>query len=152
MAKFRVVGLKRAVSNIQNKVNRIVQSETNLRKIGDEIIEEIQESTEAYRNPKTGRGYKKYSKEYAKQKGVSRRQVDLRLTGRMMESLKAKVKRKEGKGAVSVDVTGARNKKLAGYHQNGTDKMPARPFMFISKKTLSRIINKLKKDILKRFN
>lgn len=152
MAKFKIIGLKKAITNIQKKANAQIQSESTLRRIGSDIVSEIKDSTASYKNPKTGRGYKKYSKEYAKQKGVPRSNVDLRLTGKMMASLRAIVKRGKNKGSVIVDVTGARNKKIAGYHQNGTDKMPRRPFLFISQKTLTRIINKVKLEIIKRLS
>lgn len=92
-----------------------------------------------------------YSKAYAKQKGVPRTQVDMTLSGKMMNSLEAKATRK---GVIEIFF---RDKKKARYHHNGEGHLPARRLLptgrnevFI-KDISDFIISVLRKVIRKQF-
>ena len=63
--------------------------------------------------------FDKYSRAYAKQKGVSRNQVDMTLSGKMMNSLEAKATRR---GIIEIFF----KDKKASYHHNGKGELPAR--------------------------
>lgn len=105
------------------------------------IVKVIRTKIESGVSPVKGQNrYPKYSEGYAKKKG-RRRPVDMTLTGKMLDSLKAVLK--SGRKTVVVAFTGRRNKKLAEYHTLG-DGQPMRKLLPVGRETFKRdILNKI---------
>lgn len=89
------------------------------------------------------RKFEPYSEAYKKRKGSS--QVDLRLSGKMLDAMKTKViSAKEGKVYIEARSYGGKTKAktdmIAQIHTTGTGKQPRREFMNISKSMERKII------------
>lgn len=122
------------------------------RELKTTLIKEIKTQVKKGLSPVKGfNKYKDYDDSTAKKKG-RKSPVDLEDTGRMMESLTARIKNKK---VVEVFFKGARNKKIARYHHTGTDKMNARPVLPIfkgqvfKKKITDKMSNIFKKAVAK---
>lgn len=117
--------------------------------LGLDIIEFIKDRTRdgvGFRKS-TGRNYNlsriKYTKEYAKKKGVSRSDVDLTLTEQMLESM-ALLNSRAGSLTIGY-VAGTKENAKAEGNQKGSyggrpNSSKARPFLGLTKKDLSRIM------------
>lgn len=117
--------------------------------LGLDIIEFIKDRTRdgvGFRKS-TGRNYSlsriKYTKEYAKKKGVSRSDVDLTLDGPMLESMAVLNNRP---GSITVGyVAGTKQNDKAEGNQKGSyggrpNSSKARPFLGLTKKDLDVIL------------
>lgn len=119
--------------------------------LGLDIIEFIKDRTRegtGFRKS-TGRNYKlsriKYTKEYAKSKGVGVSNVDLTLDGSMLESM-ALLKSRSGSITIGYVAGTEENGKAEG-NQKGSyggkpKKSKARPFLGLTNKDLNRIMDK----------
>lgn len=142
------------------KIIEGTKSARNLEELGDVAVKEMRLSLERGISPVRGeRRFESYSAAYTKaikkgwleEKGKKVRPVNLILSGRMYRA----IERKARYDKLEVGIWDSEMAKLAGYHQNGTDKMPARRFIPTDKDealtvTIYRaLLNKLR-DIIKR--
>jgi hypothetical protein len=137
-----------------------VKSVRNLEELGRVAVKEMKLSLERGISPVRGeRRFERYSKSYttAIQKGWLEfkdkkvRPVNLILSGKMLAAIEFKATY----GVLQVGIWNSEMVELANYHQEGTDKMPARRFVPTTEGeqltvTIDRaLINKLK-DIITR--
>lgn len=121
--------------------------------IARDVIEYIQtRATEKNKgfNPETGKEKKfpKYSKAYAKKKGVSRSDVDLVLSAEMFNDMKILNAKKSDSVTIGFERGTKSNDKAEG-NQKGSyggspDSSKARPFLGIPKNKLEEILEKYK--------
>ncbi len=95
-----------------------------------------------------GSSFKPYSKDYAAIKGVGRGDVDMTLSGNMLEGTKGKVKR--GAEEAEIAITGRLNK-LKAYNHNVGDTQPRREFFGFTASDLRKIARDIKSDNAKFF-
>lgn len=120
--------------------------------IGWKVIEYIQRrAAEDHKgfNPDTQREFKlpKYTKEYAKKKGVSRSDVDLVLDADMFNAMKV-LSNKNGEVTVGFEKGSKENDKAEGnqlgtYGQDSPIPGKARPFLGLPKSVLNRIVDEV---------
>lgn len=111
--------------------------------LAEEIIDYIVERSAAGKD-KDGKRFKNYSKNYADMKGVDQDEVDLVLSGDMMEELQVLV-HKRGEIIIGYEKGADINAKVEGnitgsYGQPEPNKKKARNFLGISKADLARIL------------
>lgn len=116
------------------KLIEATKSVRNLEELGRVAVKEMRVSMERGISPIQGaRRFANYSASYTKaiqkgwleQKDKKVRPVNLILSGRMLRALEYKADR----GKLEVGIWDQEMAELAGYHQDGTDKMPARRFI-----------------------
>lgn len=117
---------------------------TDRQLIAQEIIDHIIERTQDGKDA-NGRKFKKYTKEYAKEKGVGVNDVDLTLSSEMLESIKL-ISERSGKLIIGFENGSLENAKADGnirgtYGKPTEDPSKARPFLGISKKDLKEIVS-----------
>jgi hypothetical protein len=139
------------------RITEALKSVRNLEEVGRVAVAEMRKSMERGISPVRGeRRMASYSASYTKaiQKGWLEhakkvRPVNLILSGRMLNSIEYRASR----GLLEVGIWDSEMVELAGYHQDGTDKMPARRFIPTNRSeyltvTIERaLINKLKQII-----
>lgn len=111
--------------------------------LAEEIIDFIVERSAAGRD-KNNRKFKKYSAKYAELKGVDQDQVDLVLSGDMMEELKV-LSHKAGEVVIGYDKDSDINGKVEGnvtgsYGQDSPNPKRARDFLGISNSDLNSLL------------
>jgi phage gpG-like protein len=116
------------------------------RSIVDILVEKI---TSGLSPVKGQNRYKKYSDAYAKTKG-RKEPVDLVGSGEMLNNM---IARQTNKNNIIVEFRG-KSRKIASYHNNGTDKMPQRKILPSGKEIfksdiMNKIVNILQKAINK---
>lgn len=141
------------------KIIESVKSVRNLEELGRVAVREMRLSLERGISPIRGeRRLANYSASYSKaikmgwlEHAKKVRPVNLILSGQMLRALEYKAQY----GLLEVGIWDSEMAELAGYHQDGTDNMPARRFIPTQKSeqlavTIDRaLINKLK-DIINR--
>jgi hypothetical protein len=124
--------------------------------LANRVLGQIYERTDAGRKP-TGGKFPKYTKEYAKEKGVSRSDVDLQLSEKMLRGMRQlKSSKYDKKGLVTVGfkkgqlIERRAEGNILGSYGGNPDKKKARPFLGISQKFLDKatedILAKREKD------
>lgn len=107
--KVNLKALQDLIPEIKKNFSRELKQEIEV-----EILEEIVKG----KSPVKGKKFKDYSSKYAEKKGY-RRPVDMTVSGKMLNSLKAKQK---PDGVVELEF----KSKIAGYHNNGEGRLPER--------------------------
>jgi len=115
------------------KLIESVKSVKNLQELGTVAVKEMRLSLERGISPVRGvRRFENYSKSYSEaiRKGYLEltkkvRPVNLYLSGRMLKALEFRA----NYAKLEVGIWDSEMSELAGYHQDGTDKMPARRFV-----------------------
>lgn len=120
------------------------------KKVGELLVDEIKEFAQSGESPVRGHGkFQRYTSDYAAKKGVSRSDVDLTDTERMLNSLSF-VQTANG---VSVGVRGALNEKKAETHNLGTQRskgIPVRRFIPVGNEQFkAKIIKKVVSEALR---
>lgn len=159
MAKVKVdiSGLSKSIKKFER--DAVVEArKSNLDTIiRDEILERIAKGRSPVKN---GGNFEKYSDSYKKQirrrryPGKSIRPVNLKLSGKMLKSLFVKIR----SNAARLVYTIGFNSEIAEYHNDGTNKMPARrllptkkgetlakPILTIIRRILEQSVNRVAK-------
>ena len=108
---------------------------------GELVKDTIVSRTLAGFNNQGSEKFVKYSKKYAKDKGVSRTAVDLNLSFNMLGNQEVEVSGDD----VVISIDSADAAKAHG-HQNGSKILPQRSFFGLSVKSVGKIVSSLKKD------
>ena len=105
--------------------------------IAAEIIEFIVERTRFEGRNKNNRPFTRYSKEYAKAKGVSRSDVDLTVSGEMLDELDIISHRK---GSILIGYENGTESNDKATWAKASDNGPVRDFLGITKKAVREIV------------
>jgi len=114
-------GLERLISDLETR------STQALNPIGEETKREIISRTRAGRNV-DGAGFESYSERYARRKGTSANQVNLQLTGDMLNSIISRVQQNE----LIISIQGSFARSKASWHQFGAGNNKVRRFFGLS--------------------
>lgn len=119
-------------------------SKEERRMIASDIIDYMREQATSGHNPDNGDKYPKYEKAYAKFKGVKVGDVDLTLTGKMLEAMRL-IKDSDGKLVIgykkSDEVAGkVEGNQIGSYGQPSGNPDKARPFLEINDDQKRRIL------------
>lgn len=127
--------LKKFIPEVKKRMPSTLKSS-----IEDAIVDQIQSGISPVRGFNR---FKKYSEKYAKQKRVSRTDVDMTLSGNMLNN---QLKVTSSKGSILIRFVG----KIAGYHNDGEGNNPER--RLLPSKKGERFKEKIWDDVLKRVN
>ena len=111
------------------------------RLFGELAIEKINERTLDGKTIHGGK-FKKYSKEYADLKGVTRDSVDLFLEGDMLDSLETS----ESGNRVKIEIGGADVESKKGYNHHVGDTTKKRPWFGLTTEEARQIANEVKEE------
>jgi len=113
---------------------------TERRAFADEAIERIIDRTQSGID-RSGRGFTRYSKEYAEQKGVGQGDVDMTLFGDMLLSVDAETDRSK------IKITIPDSELLKSYNHLTGDTVPKRDWFGITKDEAEAIAERVKIDL-----
>lgn len=119
--------------------------------VAEEIINYIIKRTREDGVDKNGNKFKKYTKEYAKAKGVSRGDVDLTLSSEMLDELDYTIRNRSlkiGYTKASSELKGKVEGNITGSYGGEPDGLKARNFLGLSEEELESILSKYGSDIV----
>jgi len=133
----------RTTKRMLHDVEAFLRSTKPMEGIVEDVAEEIQKKTARAADYKN-KPFEPYSPDYAKKKKTTH--VDLRLSGRMLSSMRTKVIN-ANHGRVFIKPAGypktrAKTDMVANIHTTGTGKQPQREFLNISKSAMAKIHRK----------
>lgn len=155
MAKKKIKGLKISLSEVSQTFNteklfKRKLSATAKKAFAERIIEEISIRTVSHRDI-NGKGFARYSKDYALNKGVARHAVDMVLENKMLQSQNSKTGKFKG-GDLKIEIGKGKDTVKAYAHNTGfkghphIKKTPPREFFGIKEKEVEKIVSKIKKE------
>jgi len=135
-----ITGVAEAIAPFKN-IEAFLSSKKWMQDFCDGVRERILDKTARAQDYRS-RKFKPYSKAYAKRKGS--RHVNLRVTGKMLDSIKSlAISPEHGKVWVQPRSHGKLNADmLAQIHSTGTGKQPQREFMNISAAGIGELVKK----------